>query len=201
MHSWKIRTFALGGVILATIAATKLSLHPKTAIAQFPNARQTSSLPEERLQMLLDREEISQAIVNYGFSFDRRDWALHRSIFTDQIQMDFSASIGGSGLKTYKADDWVKLIRPFFEKLPATQHIAMPFSIKINGDEAYVISMLHAQHYLPNNKGDSVQKMVGYYENWLIRTPQGWKINKMVQRISWNEGNWYIFEKAVGVSK
>jgi hypothetical protein len=165
------------------------------------NARQTGGSVEERLQMLLDREEISQVIVNYGFSFDRRDWALHHSVFTEQIQMDFSASIGGDGLTTYQADEWVKLIRPFFEELPATQHIAMPLSIKIQSDEAYVISMLHAQHYLPNNKGDSVQRMIGYYENWLVRTQQGWKINKMVQHISWNEGNWYIFEKAAGISK
>ena len=46
-----------------------------------------------------------------------------------------------------------------------------------------------------------VQRMIGYYENWLVRTQQGWKINKMVQHISWNEGNWYIFEKAAGISK
>jgi hypothetical protein len=75
----------------------------------------------------------------------------------------------------------------------------MPLSININGDEAMCISMLHAQHYLPNEKGESIQRMIGYYENFLLRTSQGWKINKMIQHINWNEGNWYIFELAAGM--
>jgi hypothetical protein len=155
---------------------------------------------EQRLQHLLDREAIGQAIVAYGFSFDRRDWALHRSLFADEIEMDFSASIG-SGLTKMRADDWVVGVRPFFENLPATQHIAYPLRMEITGDEAYVVSLLHAQHYLPNPKGEPVQRMVGWYENWLVRTPQGWKFRKIVQHVDWNEGNWWIFEKAAGISE
>jgi hypothetical protein len=154
---------------------------------------------QAKLLLLLDRQEIGDLIIRYGFSFDRRDWDLHRSCFTDEIQMDFSASLGGSGLTTYKADEWVELVKPFFMNLEATQHIAMPLSININGDEAMCISMLHAQHYLPNEKGESIQRMIGYYENFLLRTSQGWKINKMIQHINWNEGNWYIFELAAGM--
>ncbi|MDJ0740436.1 MAG: nuclear transport factor 2 family protein [Gammaproteobacteria bacterium] len=152
-----------------------------------------------KLQRLLDREEITQLIVNYGLAFDTQDWALHRSVFTDQIEMDFSASIG-DGLVTMQADDWVEAVKPFFAKLRGTQHIAMPLSIRIDGDEAYVRSLLHAQHYLPNDKGVPVQTMVGHYDNWLVRTDDGWKIRKIVQHISWNEGNWYVFEKAAGIS-
>jgi hypothetical protein len=107
---------------------------------------------EEKLQHLLDREAIGQAIVAHGFSFERRDWALHRSLFADEIEMDFSASIG-SGLTTMKADDWAAGARPFFESLPATQHITYPLQAEITGDETYVVSLLHAQHYLPNPKG------------------------------------------------
>ncbi|MBX9646647.1 MAG: nuclear transport factor 2 family protein [Xanthobacteraceae bacterium] len=154
----------------------------------------------ERLQSLLDREAIGQAIVSYGLSFDRRDWALQRALFLDEIEMDFSASIG-AGLTTMKADDWVAGVRPFFEALPATQHIAYPLKMEITGDEAYVVSLLHAQHYLPNKMGEPVQRMVGWYENWLVRSVESWKFRKMVQHIDWNEGNWWIFEKAAGTAK
>ncbi|MFQ6548564.1 hypothetical protein AADZ90_011440 [Aestuariibius sp. 2305UL40-4] len=61
--------------------------------------------------------------------------------------------------------------------------------------------MLHAQHYLPNARGGPVQTMIGYYDNWLVRTETGWKITKMVQTITWNEGSWYIVEKAAGLSE
>lgn len=155
---------------------------------------------EARLQYLLDKDEIAQRITDYGLSFDRRDWSLQRSLFTDRIEMDFSASIGG-GLNEMNAYDWVAGVKPFFEGLPATQHIAFLQNVRINGDEAFAISLLHAQHYLPNNKGEPVQRMVGWYENWLVRSEGRWKFRKMIQHIDWNEGNWWIFEKAAGLAK
>ena len=112
---------------------------------------------ESKVQYLLDREEIAQTITNDGLSFDKLDWDMHRSVFTDEIQMDFSESIG-SGLTVMKADDWVSGVKGFFNNLSATQHIAAPLTITINGDTAYVRSMLHAQHFLPNDKGDNVQQ-------------------------------------------
>ncbi|WP_195821305.1 nuclear transport factor 2 family protein [Roseobacter sp. MH60115] len=88
-----------------------------------------------------------------------------------------------------------------FANLKGTQHIAMPLIIEIDGDTAYVRVMLHAQYHLPNVRGGPVQTMIGYYDNWLVRTEMGWKITKMVQTITWNEGNWYIVEKAAGLSE
>lgn len=151
---------------------------------------------EAQVRLLLDREEIADVMVRYGYSFDMKDWGLHRSCFTDEIEMDFSASIGGGGLTRHRADEWVSLVRPFFERLHATQHIATPLKIVIDGDAATCVSLLHAQHHLPDAKGGAVQRMIGYYENTLNRTPDGWKIARMVQHIRWNEGNWHIFEMA-----
>jgi len=59
--------------------------------------------------------------------------------------------------------------------------------------------LLRAKHYLHNQRGGSTQTMFGFYENWLTRTNECWKISKMVQHIDWNEGNWYVFEKAAGL--
>ncbi|MEM8822752.1 MAG: nuclear transport factor 2 family protein [Pseudomonadota bacterium] len=184
---------------LMTLASAVLLL-PAFGNAQQTPFADTESSVEEKLQILLDREEISQVIINYGLAFDIQDWDLHRSVFTDEIQMDFTASLGG-GLQTMAADDWVAAVKPFFASLYGTQHIAMPLSIEITEDTAYVCSMLHAQHHLPNAKGDPVQTMIGHYDNWLVRTDDGWKITKMVQTITWNEGNWYIIEKAAGLQE
>ncbi|MEL7397760.1 MAG: nuclear transport factor 2 family protein [Pseudomonadota bacterium] len=186
---------------LASAATLALALPFSTsALAQSAPLIEPTAQVETKLQLLLDREEITQVIVNYGLAFDMQDWTLHRSVFTDEIQMDFSASVG-DGLATMTADEWVAAVRPFFANLEGTQHIAMPLTIEIDGDTAYVRSMLHAQHHLPNSRGGSVQTMVGYYDNWLVRTGEGWKINKMIQYITWNEGNWFVFEKAAGISE
>lgn len=188
------RRFALGFVI-----GSGLAIGSPTLAQQTPLTASEATL-EERLQLLQDREEIGQVIVNYGLTFDMQDWSLHRSVFTDEIEMDFSASIG-DGLETMRADDWVEGVKPFFANLRGTQHIAMPLVIQIDGDTAYVRSMLNASHHLPNSYGGSVQTMVGYYDNWLVRTDEGWKIRKMIQHITWNEGNWYVFERAAGLSQ
>ena len=172
---------------------------PLPAAAQSAPAGGPMASVEERLQRLLDREEIAQVIVSYGHAFDMQDWALHRSVFTDEIEMDFSASIGDGPMRL-SADDWVAAVRPFFANLAGSQHIAMPLRIEIDGDRAYVRSMLHAQHHLPNDRGGAVQTMVGYYDNWLMRTEDGWKIHRMVQHITWNEGNWHVFESAAGLA-
>ncbi|GAB5480648.1 MAG: hypothetical protein Pars92KO_04050 [Parasphingorhabdus sp.] len=185
-------------LILIAITATPIFFGVAHARST-PLVAQDESI-EQKVQLLLDREEIAQVIINYGLAFDMQDWALHRTVFTDEIQMDFSASIG-DGLQTMTADDWVEGVKPFFANLNGTQHIAMPLVTKVDGDKAYVRSMLHAQHHLPNDKGAAVQTMIGYYDNWLVRTKTGWKIEKMIQTISWNEGNWYIFERAAGISK
>ena len=189
---------------MKTISALALSIaigaaSVPTALAQQAPLSPRDAAVEQQVQLLLDREEIGQVIVNYGLAFDMQDWALHRSVFTDEIEMDFSASIG-DGLVAMTADAWVEAVKPFFANLAGTQHIAMPLTIEINGDQAYVRSLLNASHHLPNVRGGAVQTMVGYYENWLVRTADGWKIRKMVQHITWNEGNWYVFEKAAGLS-
>ena len=185
---------------LSAIAAALAMALATPAAAQTAPLVDPAASTEARLQHLLDREEIAQVIVNYGLAFDMQDWALHRSVFTDEIEMDFSASIG-DGLVTMAADAWVEGVKPFFANLEGTQHIAMPLVIEIDGDEAYVRSLLNASHHLPNDRGGAVQTMVGYYDNWLVRTEDGWRIRKMVQHVTWNEGNWYVFEKAAGLSE
>jgi SnoaL-like domain len=180
-------------ILTATMTATTLAFASAAPAAP-------ATPVEARLQQLEDRQAITQLVLDYGSSFDRRDWNLHRSLFTDEIEMDFSASIG-SGLVRMKAADWVAGVKPFFESLQATQHVGMPLSIQLQGDRAYARTLLHAQHYQPNARGDAVQRMLGIYEIWFERGTQGWRIQKMVQHIDWNEGNWYVFLKAAGQAK
>lgn len=156
----------------------------------------------QRLADLLDRDEIGRLLTTYAFALDAKNWQLYRSIFTDEIEMDFSASIGAGGPVVMKADDWVEGARPFFESLKATQHIAIAQQIALDGDSAYAVSSLHAQHYGPNAQGDPVQKMIGRYENWLVRLPDvGWRIRKIIQHIHWNEGNWQVFVNAANAGE
>ena len=58
------------------------------------------------LKLLLDRAAISDVVHAYATGLDRRDWKLYRSIFMDQIEMDFESV--GIQPGEFSADDWVR---------------------------------------------------------------------------------------------
>jgi hypothetical protein len=155
-------------------------------------------MDETKLQLLLDRMEISDVVTRYCVSADMRDWEGHRSVFADEVEFDHS-SVDGTPRAEMKADEWMQRVRRIMSGLKATQHTSTNHVITFEGDqgnEATCISYLHALHYLPNEKGEDTMTMGGYYTNHLIRTPQGWKIDKCKLTITWSEGNWHVFELA-----
>ena len=79
-------------------------------------------MDETRLQLLLDRAEISDVQLRYATGLDSRDWALFRSIFTDEIETDFTSIFGGEPRKL-TADRWTEAARRSVGGLAATQHM------------------------------------------------------------------------------
>jgi hypothetical protein len=55
---------------------------------------------------------------------------------------------------------------------------------------------MQAQHYLPNDQGDNVYTLGGYYTNRLVRTPRGWRIWACRLTVTWATGNRYLFDLA-----
>ena len=149
-------------------------------------------MDETRLQLLLDRAEISDVQLRYATGLDSRDWALFRSIFTDEIETDFTSIFGGEPRKL-TADRWTEAARRSVGGLAATQHMITNHVITVTGDDATCIAYVQARHYLPNDKGEDTQTMFGYYTNRLVRTPAGWKIRACKLTLTWQTGNWGIF--------
>ncbi len=158
------------------------------ATLQELNQMTLQQLDPVKLQQLVDRAEISDTVIRYGTGLDLQDWELYRTCFTDDIEADISDFTGKAPF-TIKADEWVDLGRRFLKGLK-TQHVSTNHVITFQGpDEATCVSHLFALHHQPNDKGASFFNMHGYYTNTLVRTPQGWKIRKIKQTITWNEGN------------
>ncbi len=72
---------------------------------------------------------------------------MRRALFEDNLEMDFSVSIGSGGIQEVGANDWVAGAAAFFDALDATQHNLTPYRIVTDGDEAYVSVLLHVRHY------------------------------------------------------
>jgi 3-phenylpropionate/cinnamic acid dioxygenase small subunit len=150
---------------------------------------------ETKLQYLLDRAEISDVQLRYATGVDMRDWASYRSCFTDEIDTDFTSAMGGEP-RRLKADQWVEYARRTISGLKATQHMITNHVITLEGDEATCVAYVQARHHLPNDTGASDQVMFGYYTNRFVRTPDGWKIRACKLTVTWNTGNWHVFDLA-----
>ena len=145
------------------------------------------------LQNLLDRAAISDVVHAYATGLDRRDWALYRSIFTNDLEMDY-ASIGIEP-GTFDADKWVRASKRLFLGFTATQHTSSNHVHHIRGDTATCVSNMQAEHFIAPEPGREVDErdlrwtIGGYYENELVRTPEGWKLCGVALRITWQQGN------------
>lgn len=148
-----------------------------------------------KLQLLLDRAEISDVQLRYATGLDSRDWALFRSCFADEVDTDFTSVFGGEPRKV-SADRWTEAARRTLSGLKATQHMITNHVITVAGDKATCVAYVQARHFLPNDTGDSMQTMFGYYTNRFLRTPAGWKIRACKLTLSWQTGNWGIFALA-----
>ena len=152
-------------------------------------------MDDAKLQLLLDRVEISDVQLRYATGLDSRDWSLFRSCFVDEIETDFTSVFGGDPRKV-SAERWTEAARRSLSGLKATQHMITNHVITIAGDDATCIAYVQARHFLPNDSGDSTQTMFGYYTNRFIRTSAGWKIRACKLTLTCQTGNPHIFTLA-----
>ena len=82
-----------------------------------------------------DYNAIVRRRYEYALGIDTRDWDLYRSIFTDEITMDFS-SYSGQPAAPMSADAWVNACKVVFTGLDATQHVMSNPMVDIDGDRA-----------------------------------------------------------------
>lgn len=149
----------------------------------------------EKVQYLLDRAEITDVIGKYALGMDTRDWELYRSVWTDEVVLDFSElELYDKPFEAMRAEDWVRALRAFFADMPQSQHVKVPVSFAIDGDRAVVLAIMQGKHWMPTPTGGPMQTVVGYYRDELVRTSEGWKIHSLKELVHWNEGNAHVLD-------
>ncbi len=130
------------------------------------------------LQEIADRLEIDDLLTRYATAVDTKDWELYASCFVPDATIDYTSSGGIKGaLPEVKA--WLAQIMPTF---PMSQHIVTNKVITVTGDTATCRSYLFNPMALP----EEVEGMIlffegGYYNDKLVRTPNGWRIAERVE--------------------
>jgi 3-phenylpropionate/cinnamic acid dioxygenase small subunit len=157
-------------------------------------------MTDDRLQLLLDRSEIERVIYDYATGLDTKDWALWRSIFTDEVHVKFrpaaEAEFTGLGQEwmSFTVDEWVEGRRVLFAGLATTQHQMSNPRITVVGDGATCVMYMQAIHFMPGEPGIEYT-LGGYYVDDLVRTPAGWKLSRVNLNVTWERGDATMLER------
>jgi SnoaL-like domain len=144
----------------------------------------------EKLQWLLDREQIREAVSRYPVTIDTRDWKGFRAIFTDAIDIHLTmAHRANRPRQTVKADDFAQAVEKVITSFSITQHFLTDYKIEVKGDAATCLSYMYARHMPPADKpSQAIWDVGGYYEFHLRRSADGWKVPKYTLILTWETG-------------
>ena len=140
-----------------------------------------------------DEREITRRVHEYAHGIDGRDWALYRSIFADEVAIDFSSYDGRPG-STMTADAWLDRVRPLFTGLDATQHSMTTALVDPDGDDRARCRMyVTAVHVLDGREFT----LGGCYDDQLVRTDDGWRLDAVTLDVRWRRGDESIMREAL----
>ena len=135
-----------------------------------------------------DHLAVCDVLYRFAEGIDLRDFELYRSVFTDEIEVDYSSHRPGSAGRM-RADDWVERARRRFTALDATQHVMSNPRVSVDGNTAicsmYVVAHHHHRHA---GRADSYT-LGGRYVDLLTRTDGRWRISRLALQVWWSEGN------------
>ncbi len=136
-------------------------------------------MTEATLSRLLDRNAIVDVLSCYARGIDRRDAALLRSCFTDVLDVN----MGGVQHRAIAAEAWVEQTMKLIAGYQTTQHIISNHLVELEDDRAVCRAEVQAQHWNP----DGAWLLGGRYEDGLVRTADGWRIDRLALHIGWTE--------------
>ncbi len=143
-------------------------------------------------------EDITQIInvINlYPVAVDTRRWDLLDRVFTEDAHTDFGGAARWNDLISLKRD--FETIHRSFE---ATLHVTTNHQIVVNGDRANCLSYVHGRFIRQVPEGGSMFESVGWYDDFLVHGPAGWRINTRSCRSVWSGGNPAVLQMMPGVS-
>lgn len=131
-----------------------------------------------------DITEIVNLINLYPVAVDTQQWHLLDRVFTEDATADFGGNAAFSGLANIK-----QVFAAIHEPFGSTQHVTTNHQVLVNGDTATCISYVHGRFIRDVGEGGNMYESTGWYDDQLVRTPQGWRIRVRNCRSVWWGGN------------
>jgi ketosteroid isomerase-like protein len=128
---------------------------------------------------LLERQAIEDTLYAYAARIDMRDHDGVRATFTDDIVAEY-----GNNGTLEGADEVIRYIHDFTEEALWEHHFINVYTVDVEGDTAKAL-IYHTSHQMFATAPGVVHRIVGRYHNELRRTPEGWKISRLLLEILW----------------
>jgi hypothetical protein len=141
-----------------------------------------------------DQQTIVNLINLYGIAIDAQRWELFDSIFTPDVEADFSETAHWHELARFKADFAV-----FHDPFDSTQHAMMSHLVNVSGDTAHAFTYGTWRLIRRGLEGGDFWEGTGWYDDELTRKAEGWRIRRRVCRVVWWGGNPKVQEAIPGV--
>ena len=134
------------------------------------------------LQDISDKLEINELLARYCHALDQKNWEAFQAIFMPDAILDFTAFGGPKGSPA----ELQEFFTPILSSLASTQHTVSTIKIDLEGDNAAARSAAIVPMTAKTPEGKESTFVSGlWYEDNLVRTPDGWKIKARTQVRSW----------------
>jgi len=117
-----------------------------------------------------DERALTALLLRYATALDTRDWEMLRSCFSEDMEADY-ASFG----KWRGPREITEYMRRTHADLGATLRRVTNISIHMEGGEIRARSYIDAV-LTPGKAGGPVHRGIGWFDDRLVRTSDGWKI-------------------------
>lgn len=148
---------------------------PYTLINGFPGAAEAVRPDSDRIQAM---------ITKLAATADRRDWTGLRTIFADEVNVDYTSVTGGQPSKV-SGDDLVAGWNKGLSGYAQTKHHFGDISVKVDGDVATASFTGQATHLKTDGSRWSCG---GDYVYTFHRTAAGWRANNAQFNMKWEQG-------------
>jgi hypothetical protein len=140
------------------------------------------------------RQAVEDAVVRMFVATDERDWSTLHDCFTSPLTLDMTSMVGG-GPAVLTPQQLANVWSEGFKPLDAVHHQVGNFRTTLDGDSALVRCYGVAFHHR-RTAGLKTRVFVGTYELKLQYADRVWRINQLVFKLKFIDGNLKLEESA-----
>lgn len=141
-----------------------------------------------------DIPQITNIINLYAVATDSHRYHLFEQIFTDDIHLDFGAGAAIDGLASL-----MLAYQGIHAVFSATQHMTSGHVVDVNADSAWAFSYVSARFRRSLDDGEGLFSSTGWYDDTLVRTAKGWRIDNRASRMVSYDGDIRVMQAMPGV--